>query len=75
MYQLIYEDLTHLGGPMGTEHTTESSMGHFNKLENAKLVAEDTYGQKIKWQKTKDGFRSPDMGYVMFHIREVKTKD
>lgn len=75
MYQLVYEDLTHLGGPMGTEYTTSHTVGHYNKLENAKKKAETAYGKKIAWKKTEKGYRSPDLGYVMYHILEVKASD
>jgi len=75
MYELINENLSGLGGPMGTESTTECSMGHYNELENAKKAAEKDYGKKIKWEKTKKGFRSPDLVYVMYHIRKVVIKD
>ncbi len=75
MYQLISEDLRGLGGPMGSEHTTFSTVGHYNELKNAKEAAEKIYGHKIEWEKTKYGYRSPDLGFVMFRIKKVVTKD
>ncbi len=75
MYQLINEDLTNLGGPPGRNHSTEHSMGHFRKLSKAKEAAEKDYGKKISWKKIKNGYRSPDMDNVMYHIKEIKFKD
>ena len=75
MYQLISRDLTHLGGPMGSEYTTDTTMGHYNELENAKKAAEEKYGHKIKWEKTKKGLRSPDLGYVRYYINKIVPKD
>lgn len=75
MYQLISENLTNLGGPMGTEYTTYSNEGHFRKASNARAKAEKEYGRPIEWKAVKNGWRSPDLGHVMYHIKEVKFKD
>jgi len=81
VYELIYEDLTHLGGPMGTEYTTEHSMGLYHDIDEAKRVAESDYEHEIEWLRydyedendTEEDmgytFRSPDLGYVMYYIR------
>ena len=59
LWQLIYEDLTHLGGPMGTEYTTESDWGFFTSVKAAKEKAEKYYSsrkgaiyhpEKIEWK-------------------------
>jgi hypothetical protein len=70
VYELIYEDLTHLGGPMGTEYTTEQSLGLFygdNAIQKAKAAAQKNYhgDEKIIWS----GFKTQDLGYVMYHIK------
>ena len=80
VYELISEDLSHLGGPMGTEYTTESSLGLFSGedgLEKAKKAAEKHYGGKIKWSKDKypeGSLCSGDLRYVMYHIRIRRVK-
>lgn len=75
MYQLTSEDLSNLGGPMGSESTTYSDMGHYNELKNAKAAAEKEYGKPIKWIRNGTGFRSPDLRYVMYRIKKVEVKD
>jgi hypothetical protein len=86
-YQLISENLTELGGPMGTERTHNNYIRHFkddylntnfgiqvvlgSALRKAKNFAEHEYGKKIEWVKTKEGWRSPDLLHVMFHINEI----
>jgi len=74
IYELIYEDLTHLGGPMGTEYTTNHFKGIFTSEEKAKKAAEEDYGKSISWRKDEEELHSPDLIYVMYHIvgREVK---
>jgi hypothetical protein len=84
-YQLISENLSGLGGPMGTERTHNNYIRHFkddiagfdnhvvigSALRKAKDFAEHEYGKKIEWVKTNEGWRSPDLAYVMFHINEI----
>ena len=69
-YELIYEDLTNLGGPMGTEYTTEHSLGLFTTIQKAKTAAKKNYHgeEKIKWS----GYQTQDLSYVMYHIRHRK---
>lgn len=79
VYELIAEDLTHLGGPMGTEYTTDTSLGIFsgdNAIEKARAMAQKHYGNKTKdlgWTKNvsrkDDVLRSDGLLYVMYHIR------
>ena len=79
IYELIYEDLTHLGGPMGTEYTTEHSLGLFDDVDKAKKAAEKNYGGKLEWFEGEENdceegqIRTDDLRYVMYHIitREV----
>lgn len=80
IYELIYEDLTHLGGPMGTEYTTRRSLGLFDSIDKAKTKAnkslkDTSRGTKKmgKWIRETNGMRSQDLGHVMYHIvaREV----
>jgi hypothetical protein len=69
VYELIYEDLSRLGRTMGTEYTTESSLGLFNNIDDAKLEAEKQYGKKLKWFKSGKHLCTNDLGYVMYHIK------
>ena len=75
MYQVIRENLSGLGSPMGTEDTSDSNIGHFRKITNAKGACEKDYGKDISWRRTNSGWRSPDLGHVMYHIRLIELKD
>jgi cytochrome oxidase Cu insertion factor (SCO1/SenC/PrrC family) len=78
LYQLIYEDLTHLGGPMGSEYTTKSNFGFFTSVRKAQSKAENYHSQhsaeKIAWRKDGDFWRSQDLGYAMFYVIEVRVE-
>lgn len=78
-YCLKSENLTHLGGPMGSEYTTTNFCKYFSSVSKAKDYAEKDYkktrGQeKIIWIKTKTGIRSPDLLWVMYYIDIVKEE-
>lgn len=76
MYQLVSENLSNLGGRMGTEYTTVNFRKFFKTFEGAQKAAEKDYKKKIKWKKVKTGvWRSPDLAYVMYHIKLVETED
>ena len=77
MYVLIAEDLTHLGGPMGSEYTTKSIVGHYSTIKLAKAKALKIYQgnrrqETISWEKRGTGFCSGDLAFVMYHIEKVK---
>lgn len=74
VFELKSENLTNLGGPMGSEYTTTNWRKLFETEEAAKKYAEKNYGRKIKWVKSGKHTRSPDLSYVMYHIKEVKVK-
>lgn len=74
VYEALKEDLSHLGGPMGTEYTTTESMGIFGSLDRALNTCEKDFGKPIKWRKTHKGQSSPDLGYCMYHVKERKVK-
>lgn len=76
-YRLVSENLTHLGGPMGTEYTTTNWTKYFSSFDKAKTYARKDYkGDKDwNWLKEKIGVRSPDLGYVMYHISPVKVEN
>lgn len=80
IYTLISEDLSHLGGMMGSDYTTKSIMGNFSGIEKAKKAAEKDYGKSIKWAKKNsptvngipiDETCSGDLNYIMYHIRKM----
>lgn len=75
LYQLVSENLSNLGGPMGTEYTTTNYRKFFKTVVAAKKSAEKEYGKRINWTKKKDGnLRSPDLAYVMYHINAVNVE-
>lgn len=74
MYELESENLTHLGGLMGTEYTFPNWRKFFSTPELAKAAAEKDYGKPLKWLKTKKGWRTEDLRYVMYHIRKVEVE-
>ncbi len=74
MYVLNIEDLSHLGGSMGTEYTT-STYQYYKKQDNAVKAAEKLYENKIDWKKKGSTLCSGDLSWVMFTIEEIKTED
>jgi hypothetical protein len=75
MVKLISENLAHLGGPMGSEYTTENFCKLFKNRRNAKKYAEKDYGNKLEWLKDGKNERTNDLRYVMYHIKPVETED
>jgi len=76
MYEVESENLSSLGGPMGTEHTTTNWRKYFLDLINAKSFCEKDYGKKIEWKrKGHNGACSGDLLYVMYNIRKIKIED
>jgi hypothetical protein len=91
MYKLTSENLTGLGGPMGTERTWNNWEKYFNDIVIAKDFALRDYRKETKdseatidWRDTTLGrttdvrITSGDLRFVMYTIEEVKpiiTKD
>lgn len=74
IYSLTAEDLTNLGGPMGTEYTETMWIKYFTSKEKAKKYAEKHFKGSLKWIKNEDGgVRTPDMGWVMYYINLIKV--
>jgi len=71
VYEVVSENLTNLGGRMGTEYTYDNWRKHFSDVDKAKEFAEKDYGKKIKWNKTEKGFRSDDLLYVMYYVNKL----
>jgi len=74
VFELRSENLTGLGGMMGTERTWTNFRKFYSTAELAIEAAEEDYSDEIKWYKMKTGFRSSDLGHVMYHIKEVKLE-
>lgn len=75
MYKLVSENLSNLGGPMGTEYTFDNWEKYFTDVYDAAQYAEKDYGDKIDWIKESNGYiRSPDLGYVMYRIKKIKVE-
>jgi hypothetical protein len=74
MFELRSENLTGLGGMMGTERTWTNFRKFYSSTELAKDAAEKDLGEKINWKKTTNGFNSGDLGHVMYHIKKVKVE-
>ena len=74
VFELTSENLTNLGGPMGSEYTYDNWRKHFNTIEKAKAYAEKDYGKTLKWiEENGDNIcRTEDLNYVMYHIKQLK---
>jgi hypothetical protein len=79
-YELTSENLTGLGGPMGTERTWTNWKESFKSDKDAQVFALADYNKRTKeklkaliWVQGRDGnMRSQDLGFVMYHIKKVK---
>lgn len=74
LYELISENLTCVGGPMGSERTWQNFRKIFSSLEEAKKHAEKDYENSLDWIKTKEGYRTQDLGHVMYEINILKAE-
>lgn len=84
MYKAVAEDLTNLGGPMGTEYTTTIFRKYFKSRKRAKEYCEKHYRKHtrgtnlkmFKWLKKEDGdVESGDLRFVSYGVYKVKTED
>lgn len=74
-YELTANDLSHLGGPMGTEYTTISLRRNFNSKQEAKAFAANHYGKPIKWIKqTPNKDYSGDLRYIDYTITKQTVR-
>jgi hypothetical protein len=81
MYELESENLTHLGGPMGTEYTYTNWRKFFSSIKEAKDYAKKDYlkhrddlPDDWEWIREKGETRTPDLLFVMYHIRKVTVE-
>jgi hypothetical protein len=75
MYELKSVNLSHLGGPMGTEYTKTNWRRYFKTLKGAKTAAEKDHGKRINWKKTDGEIHSGDLLYVSYEINELAIED
>jgi len=75
VYKLVSENLTQLGGRMGTERTSTNFTKIFSTVDGAKKYAEKDYGNKIEWKDRKEYITSGDLRYVMYEIRKEVVID
>jgi len=82
VYELESKNLTGLGGPMGTDHTTTNWTALFMSVKSAKRLAEKDYkmqksdgDEDIKWRRVNDNdWQSQDLRYVMYTISPKKLR-
>lgn len=67
---------------MGTEYTFANWTKYFNNLSAAKKHCLKDYeshrGESLypfKWIRENNEIRSPDLGFVMYRIKKIKTED
>lgn len=72
IYEVRSENLTGLGGPMGTERTWDNWRKFFDDIDLAKKFSEKDYKNKIKWKKYRGGLASEDLGHVMYYIQPIE---
>lgn len=78
-YILENEDITNVGGPMGSSTSTRYRK-YFKDLANAKSHAVREYVVKtgnpaFKWKRGNGQWSSPDLGYVMYTISKIEWED
>jgi hypothetical protein len=74
IFYLTSENLTNLGGPMGSEYTYSNWSKPFETLEKAKAYAVKDYKGEIKWTENSYGeLSSGDLNWVMYHIKETEV--
>lgn len=85
IYRLIATDLTHLGGPTGSEYTTRIFTKYFQDIDIAKAYAQEHYKPKSKWFDWKQTSSDKpdkeftisfgDLGFVMYDISPIELED
>lgn len=78
IWKLVGEDLTRLGGPMGTDRTETVVEEYFECLTDAQSFANAHYNRRkkekstIKWERQNGGFTSGDLNWIMYDITPLK---
>lgn len=81
-FEVRSENLTNLGGPMGSESVSDNWSKSVSTMEKAKALVEKDYKKEcggkpekiIKWTKGKKNCNTQDLRFVMYYIREVTVK-
>ena len=74
MYVAISENLTELGGRMGTERTWENWRRYFYNKEEAIRFCKDDYAKARKRIGPLERFAlNKDLRFVMYHVKKVKV--
>ena len=84
MVRLTSENLSNLGGSMGTEYTYDNWVKYFTTVAKAKAYAEKDYRKgeigfrgdplpAIRWTGRDRTWSSGDLRWVMYHIATVKV--
>lgn len=81
-FEVRSENLTNLGGPMGSEYVFDNWSKSVSTLEKAKALVEKDYKKEcngepeklIKWERRGKTTRTQDLRFVMYYIREVTVE-
>lgn len=81
-FEVRSENLTNLGGPMGSEYVYDNWSKSVSTVEKAKAIVEKDYKKEcggepeeiIKWEKKGKHYQTQDLRFVMYYIREVTVK-
>lgn len=75
VFNLICEDASHLGGPMGTEYTTHLWTKTFSSVDKAKAYAEKyCKKEEFRWEKGERGKWFVDARTHIFTIERQTLK-
>jgi hypothetical protein len=75
IYKLVSENLSGLGGPMGTESTSINFVKYFTTVDKAEKYAEKEFGKTITWKKYGRELNSGDLRFVMYHISKIEIEE
>jgi hypothetical protein len=81
-FEVRSENLTNLGGPMGSESVHDNWSKSVSSVEKAKAIVDKDYKKEcggnpwheIKWTKRGKNYQTQDLNFVMYYIREVAVK-
>lgn len=75
-WKVTSEDLTHLGGPMGTEYTTVNWVKVFSSKDKALSYIRKDYGKELRDPYSIKGERARwDLGYVGYTLEPLKVDE
>ena len=74
LYLLEKQDISSVGGPMGTEKVRVIWTKYFNDWMLTKEAAERDHGDAITWSKTGNSWSSGDLRSHMYYIRCIQVE-